>query len=73
MVNRRRNIEELKNTNHNIKSMGERMALNTPIQGTSADILKKAMIEIDNIFTKENIKSAILNLILIIFPSFLKE
>ena len=54
------NIEELKNTNHNIKSMGERMALNTPIQGTSADILKKAMIEIDNIFTKENIKSKML-------------
>ena len=60
LMNRRRNIEELKNTNHNIKSMGERMALNTPIQGTSADILKKAMIEIDNIFTKENIKSKML-------------
>ena len=60
LMNRRRNIEELKNTNHNIKSMGERMALNTPIQGTSADILKKAMIEIDNIFTNENIKSKML-------------
>ena len=60
LMNRRRNIEELKDTNHNIKSMGERMALNTPIQGTSADILKKAMIEIDNIFTKENIKSKML-------------
>ena len=60
LMNRKRNIEELKNTNHNIKSMGERMALNTPIQGTSADILKKAMIEIDNIFTKENIKSKML-------------
>ncbi len=60
LMNRRRNIEELKDTNYNIKSMGERMALNTPIQGTSADILKKAMIEIDNIFTKENIKSKML-------------
>ena len=60
LMNRRRNIEELKDTNHNIKSMGERMALNTPIQGTSADILKKAMMEIDNIFTKENIKSKML-------------
>ena len=60
LMNRRRNIEELKNTNHNIRSMGERMALNTPIQGTSADILKKAMIEIDNRFTKENLKSKML-------------
>ena len=60
LMNRRRNIEELKNTNHNIRSMGERMAINTPIQGTSADILKKAMIEIDNRFTKENLKSKML-------------
>ena len=36
------------------------MALNTPIQGSSADILKKAMIEIDEAFTKENIKSTML-------------
>lgn len=60
LMNRKRNIEELKNTNHNIKSMGERMALNTPIQGTSADILKKAMVEINDIFIKENIKSKML-------------
>ena len=36
------------------------MALNTPIQGSSADILKKAMIEIDEAFVKENIKSTML-------------
>ena len=60
IMNRKRIIPELNNTNYMIKSMGERMALNTPIQGTSADILKKAMVEIDNRFTKENIKSKML-------------
>ena len=40
-----------------IREQGSRMALNTPIQGTSADIIKKAMIEIDNEFKKQNIKS----------------
>ena len=40
--------------------MGERMALNTPVQGSASDILKKAMIEIDEIFEKENIKSKML-------------
>ena len=37
--------------------MGERMALNTPIQGSSADILKKAMNEIDDYFSKHNLRS----------------
>lgn len=41
IMNRKRIIEELKSSNHNIKSMGQRMALNTPIQGSAADILKK--------------------------------
>ena len=36
------------------------MALNTPIQGSSADLLKKAMVEIDKEFTKNNIKSTML-------------
>ena len=40
-----------------IRSSAERMALNTPIQGTSADILKKAMIEIYNIFKEKNLKT----------------
>lgn len=46
LFNRRRTIPELSNKNYMIRSSAERMALNTPIQGTSADILKKAMIEI---------------------------
>jgi len=60
IMNRTRTIEELSSSNHMQRSMGERMALNTPIQGSSADILKKAMIEIDEAFTKENLKSTML-------------
>ena len=60
IMNRKRVIEELNNTNYMIKSMGERMALNTPIQGSSADILKKAMIEIDREFTNKELKSKML-------------
>ncbi len=57
LFNRKRIIPELANKNYMIRSQGERMALNTPIQGTSADIIKKAMIEIHNRFRKQNIKS----------------
>ena len=55
MFNRKRNIPELNNQNYLIRNAGERIALNTPIQGTSADIIKKAMVEIDRIFTEQNI------------------
>lgn len=57
IMNRKRTIEELHNKNYMIRSQGERMALNTPIQGSSADILKKAMIEIYNEFIKRGLKS----------------
>jgi len=60
IMNRKRVIDELNNSNYTIRSMGERMALNTPVQGSSADILKKAMIEIDYEFTKLNLKSKML-------------
>lgn len=60
IMNRKRTIEELKNKNYMIRSGGERMALNTPIQGSSADILKKAMIEIFNEFKKCKLKSKML-------------
>ena len=60
IMNRTRTIEELSSSNYMQRSMGERMALNTPIQGSSADILKKAMIEIDNELTKRNLKSTML-------------
>ena len=57
LFNRKRIIPELKNKNYMIRNAGERIALNTPIQGTSADIIKKAMIEVDKKFKKNNIKS----------------
>ena len=60
LMNRKRVIEELNNKNFMIRSSGERMALNTPIQGTAADILKKAMVEIFNEFNKRNLKSKML-------------
>ena len=57
LFNRKRIIPELNNKNYMIRSAGERIALNTPIQGTSADIIKKAMIEVDKKFKENNIKS----------------
>ena len=60
IMNRKRKIDELNNTNYIIRQQGERMALNTPIQGSSADILKKAMIDIYNEFQKKGIKSKML-------------
>ena len=60
LMNRKRVIEELQNKNYMIRSSGERMALNTPIQGTAADILKKAMVEIYDEFNKSNLKSKML-------------
>lgn len=57
LFNRKRIIPELKNKNYMIRNAGERIALNTPIQGTSADIIKKAMIEVDKNFKENNIKS----------------
>ena len=57
IMNRKRTIEELKNTNYMIRQAGKRIALNTPIQGSSADIIKKAMIDINESFKKHNLKS----------------
>ena len=60
LFGRKRVIDEIKNPNYIIKSTGERMAMNTPIQGTSADIMKMAMIKVYNRFIKEGITSKIL-------------
>ncbi|MEG1495371.1 MAG: DNA polymerase I [Bacilli bacterium] len=57
IMNRKRTIEELNSSNYMVRSGGERMALNTPIQGSSADILKKAMIQIYQIFKEKGLKS----------------
>ena len=60
IMNRKRPIDEIKSTNYMIRMQGERMALNTPIQGSGSDILKKAMIDIDSEFKNKNIKSKML-------------
>ena len=60
LFNRKRVIDEINNSNFMIRQSGERMAMNTPIQGTAADILKMAMVEIDKRFEKEKIKSDML-------------
>jgi DNA polymerase-1 len=59
LFNRKRVIDELNSSSYMVRQAGERIALNTPIQGTSADILKKAMIEIYEEFKNKNIKSKI--------------
>ncbi len=53
MYGRRRYIPELKSSNFNIRSGAERMALNTPIQGTAADLIKLAMIRVDQALRRE--------------------
>ena len=60
LLNRKRTINELKSNNKMIRNQGERMALNTPIQGTSADIIKKAMNEVKLAFEENNLKSKLI-------------
>lgn len=57
LLKRRRIIPELNSPQYMVRQMGERIALNTPIQGTSADIIKKAMVEIYEELKKQNLKS----------------
>lgn len=60
LFKRKRVIEELNSSNYAVRMSGERIALNTPIQGTSADIIKLAMVKIDEELIKRNLKSKML-------------
>jgi len=60
MYNRIRPIPELKSSNHMQKMFGERVAMNSPIQGTAADIIKIAMIHVDERLRKNNYKSRLI-------------
>lgn len=60
LFNRKRVIEELQNKNFMIRQSGERIALNTPIQGTSADIMKIAMVKIFDEMNSKGLKSKML-------------
>lgn len=60
MFNRRRYLPELNSSNHNLRSFGERVARNMPIQGTAADIIKIAMIRVSNRLKKEQLESQLI-------------
>jgi DNA polymerase-1 len=60
LFGRRRYLPELKSDNFRIRQMGERMALNAPVQGTAADIIKKAMIDLDAELRAEQMASTLL-------------
>ncbi|MBC5730847.1 DNA polymerase I [Pseudoflavonifractor hominis] len=57
LMGRRRWLPELKSSNFNMRSFGERVALNMPIQGTAADIIKLAMIRVDARLRAEGLKA----------------
>ena len=59
MFGRRRPIPELKSANFMQRSFGERVAMNSPIQGTAADIMKIAMIQVDQELARRGLKSRI--------------
>ena len=59
LFNRRRYIPELKSSNYMVRQFGGRIAMNTPIQGTAADIMKIAMIKVYNELNKRKLKSKI--------------
>ncbi|MFP5213728.1 MAG: DNA polymerase I [Acidobacteriota bacterium] len=60
LLGRRRAIPELQSRNHTVRQLGERLAINTPIQGTSADLIKKAMIDVDRALRQKGLKTAML-------------
>lgn len=59
MFGRRRPVPELKSSNYMQRSFGERVAMNSPIQGTAADIMKIAMIRVDRALRNRGLKSRI--------------
>ena len=57
LFGRRRWLPELKSSNFNLRSFGERVALNMPIQGTAADLMKLAMIQVDKALKAEGLQA----------------
>ena len=60
LMNRIRYIPEINSSNHNTRGFGERLAMNTPIQGTAADIIKIAMVRVDNMLKQQGFKSKLI-------------
>ncbi|NLI54022.1 MAG: DNA polymerase I [Clostridiales bacterium] len=60
MFDRRRALTELKSSNYNTRSFGERVAMNMPIQGTAADIIKLAMVEVSRLLKERKLKAKLI-------------
>ena len=60
MFGRRRPVPELKSTNFNQRSFGERVAMNSPIQGTAADIIKYAMVHVYDALKEKGLQSKLI-------------
>lgn len=60
ILNRRRYIPEIMASNRVVKALGERLAMNTPIQGSAADIIKLAMVNVYRELKKQNLKSTLI-------------
>ena len=60
MFGRRRYLPELTSSNFNMRGFGERVARNMPIQGAAADIIKIAMIKVENRLEKENMQARLI-------------
>lgn len=60
MMNRRRYLPDITSSNFNLRGFAERTAMNTPIQGTAADIIKKAMIDMDKRLEAEGLQARML-------------
>ncbi|HBM79464.1 MAG TPA: DNA polymerase I, partial [Clostridiaceae bacterium] len=60
ILNRRRFIPEIKSSNYTVRSFGERLAMNTPIQGSAADIIKIAMVKVYYRLKERGLKSKLI-------------
>ncbi len=60
LYGRRRSLPELKSQNYNVRSFGERVALNMPVQGTAADIIKLAMVNVYERLEKEQLRAKLI-------------
>ena len=60
LMNRRRYLPELQSPKANIREFGKRAAMNTPIQGTAADLMKLAMVRVDEALRRENLESRLI-------------
>ena len=57
LLGRRRTLPDIRSSNHNLRAAAERIARNTPIQGTAADIMKVAMVQIQDDIEKQHLQS----------------